>query len=275
MTSKFAAVIGRPIAQSLSPVIHRAGFASTGADWTYSAIDAGSEDLPAIIQRLREGAMHGVSVTMPLKSDVCSYLDRLDPAVHVLSSANTVSVADDGTLCGHSTDGDGLCDSIDEAGLSIVGRDFLILGAGGAARSIAEALVRRGSRRVAISNRTIDRANDLVARIDGTIVADALEIEVPRADVIVNATKVGMGTSEVPFDTAMLRSRTAVVDIVYHPIDTELLKQARAVGCPTIDGLRMLIHQAARQQFIWTGASPDVMAMTEAARRALESRPVT
>lgn len=278
MNTRHAAVIGHPVTHSLSPAIHTAGFRSTGVDWGYSAIDVAPDGLAAFIADLPRTSLRGLSVTMPHKNAVCALVDDVDATAAVLASANTVSVDDTGRTRAHTTDGDGFCDSLVEAGVSIDGSRFVVLGAGGAARSIVEALVRHRAGRVGVNNRTVDTARSLVdtmgepvTLVDAEILAD----EMSSCDVLVNATNVGMGSRQTPLDCDLLRTDVVVVDIVYHPLETELLRRARSAGCATVDGLRMLIHQAVRQQVLWTGMRPDTTMMTEAARRALESRPVT
>lgn len=278
MSTRHAAVIGHPVTHSLSPAIHTAGFRSTGVDWDYSAIDVPPEGLAAFVSDLSRTTLHGLSVTMPHKNAICALVDEVDATSALLASANTVTIDETGRTRAHTTDGDGFCDALVEAGVSIDGSRFLVLGAGGAARSIVEALVRHRAGRVGVSNRTVDTARSLVETMGEPVTlvsAGFLADEVSNSDVLVNATNVGMGSRQTPLDCNLLRSDLVVVDIVYHPLETELLRRARAAGCATVDGLRMLIHQAVRQQVLWTGMRPDTTMMTEAARRALESRPVS
>ncbi|MCE2763354.1 MAG: shikimate dehydrogenase [Ilumatobacteraceae bacterium] len=270
--TKLAVVIGDPIERSLSPVIHNAAFESLDLDWTYAPLRVSAEALPDFVSMLRGSSIAGVSVTMPHKQSVADLVDRLDASAATLSSVNTIVRSDSGELVGHSTDGDGLCDAFLEAGVSLSDRRVLVLGAGGAARSIVDALARTSCGSIHLHNRTARNAERLLplAGGRGTVVSDDdLPAVVHGCDVVINATSVGMGEPVSPLPDGVLNSSQVVADIVYHPLRTALLDQAESAGCRTIDGLRMLILQAVRQQVLWTGRRPDVTSMTRAARRAL------
>lgn len=271
--TRLAVVIGDPVSQSLSPVIHNAGFASTGADWTYAALGVTSAGLPSFVETVRDSTIGGVSVTMPHKADVARLVDELDESARALSSVNTIVRDDVGRLIGHSTDGDGLCDALVEDGVAVEGRTFLVIGAGGAARSIVDALVRRGAGSIRVHNRTVANAVNLLPLTLGRgslVDHDELIDAVVSSEIVVNASSIGMGESVSPVPIGSLRKGQVVVDIVYHPLRTTLLTQAEEAGCHTLDGLQMLIHQAVRQQVLWTGVRPDVAAMSAAAGRALD-----
>lgn len=275
--TRVAGVIGWPIEHSLSPTIHNAGFSSCGADWVYTAFPVPAGDCAEILQLCRQGVIGGLSVTMPHKTDVFHLVDRVSPAAASLRSVNTVSVEGDGSLVGHSTDGDGLVDSLLATDVDPTGRSVLVLGWGGAARSVVDALVRRGASRITVTNRSGVDPDELgtVAPASDTIAWSARNEVVDSYDMVMNCTSVGMGNDgDSPIDVAMLRPTSIVVDLVYHPLDTPLLAAATARGCRTVGGLGMLIHQAARQQRIWLGRDPDVAAMTEAALRRLRTPPV-
>lgn len=275
--TRIAGVIGWPIAHSLSPTIHNAGFASCGADWVYAAFPVPAGGCADILGLCRQGVIGGLSVTMPHKTDVFHLVDRVSPAAASLRSVNTVSVDADGSLIGHSTDGDGLVDSLLAAGVDPAGLSILVLGWGGAARSVVDALVRRRAARVTVTNRSgVDRVElGAIAPDSDTIEWTSRDEVVDSYDAIVNCTSVGMGDdANSPIDSASLRQSSVVVDLVYHPLETPLLVAAAARGCRTVGGLGMLIHQAARQQRIWLGRDPDVAAMTEAALRRLRTPPV-
>lgn len=272
--TKVAAVLGHPVRHSLSPVIHNAGFESLGVDWTYVALPTPIEQLTSVLDLCRAEVIAGASVTMPLKTAAYEAMDDVSPAARVLRSVNTVS-AIDGRLVGHSTDGDGLVDSLLEEGCTIRGSSALVLGWGGAARSVVDAIHRAGVERIVVTNRSgVDPLDLSVIEPSGRSVPwterDSTASEV---DFVINCTSVGMGDDDSsPLDTSVLRPSTTVVDLVYHPIETTLLKTARARGCPTVGGLGMLIHQAVRQQQIWLGQRPDPSVMKDAALQALAER---
>lgn len=269
---RLAAVIGSPVAHSLSPVIHRAAFEAAGIDWTYTAFDVPDGGAGAALDAMRALGIGGLSVTMPHKTAVAELVDRLDPAAGALRSVNTVSWDGD-ELVGSSTDGDGFVASLAEVGVDPSASSVGVVGAGGAARSLVDALARSGASSITVINRTAARAQqaaDLAPVASIGTVEDLADV-----DIVVNATSIGMGGSaDVPFDVGLLRGGQIVADLVYHPLETALLAAAAARGCRTIDGLGMLVHQAALQQEIWLGGGADIdtSAMRAAAEAELANR---
>ena len=193
---------------------------------------------------------------------------------------NTVVLRDDGSTFGASTDGPGFVGSLRSEGVVLDGGRFVVLGGGGAARSIVDALGRSGVADIAIVNRTGANAVTVAALASVARVGDVADIA--SADVLVNATSVGMVTfstgsagtasGELPVDPALLHDRLTVADIVYHPRRTALLAAAESVGARTVEGLGMLVHQAALQQELWTGVRPDPAVMARAAEAELARR---
>jgi len=269
--TRVAAVIGHPVGHSLSPALHNAGFASLGLDWVYTAFDVAPGAATAALAAMRALGLGGLSVTMPHKEDVAAAVDVLDPAAAALRSVNTVVPLADGRLAGHSTDGDGFVASMAAAGEPVEGRVVCVLGAGGAARSIVEALARNRAAAVIVVNRSAAPAAAAVALAGGVGRIGSAD-DVRAADVIVNATPVGMGTRELPLDVGLLHGDQVVADIVYHPRRTALLDAADAAGAVAVDGIGMLVHQAAMQEALWTGRTPDIAAMAVAAERELAAR---
>lgn len=274
-----AAVIGHPVGHSLSPALHRAGFDSLGADWVYVAFDVAPGRAVAALEAMRTLGLGGLSVTMPHKTDVAAAVDRADPAAVALASVNTVSRDVDGALVGHSTDGDGLVAALAAHDTPVEGQRIGVVGAGGAGRSIIDALGRHGAAEIIVVNRDPDRAAAGAALAPGTARVGLVQDLAP-ADIIINATPVGMSGSNTgdgthaatPVPTSVLRRTHTVVDIVYQPLETTFLQAAREVGARVIDGLGMLVHQAALQEQIWLGELPDVAAMRAAADRELTGR---
>jgi shikimate dehydrogenase len=268
---RVAAVIGHPVAHSLSPALHNAAFAAGGLDWTYVAFEVAPGAGVAALDAMRTLGIGGLSVTTPHKEAVAAAVDELDPEAAALRSVNTVSWDGHGRLVGHSTDGDGFVASLVAAGVDVAGAAVAIVGAGAAGRSVVDALGRSGAADVAVINRTPAQAAEAaalsaVARVGATA-------DIASASIVINATPVGMGTAELPFDPALLRAGQVVADLVYHPLQTALLVAAGAAGCTTVDGLGMLVHQAVLQQLIWTGVRPDPAVMRAAAEAELAARP--
>jgi shikimate dehydrogenase len=265
-----AAVIGSPVAHSLSPAIHNAAFEAAGLDWVYVAFEVAPGRAGAAVDAMRVLGLGGLSVTTPHKEDVAAAVDELAPAAKALRSVNTVAVTADGGLVGHSTDGDGLVAALADAGIRLPGAVVAVVGAGAAARSVIDAVGRAGANEIVVVNRTPKKAEEaaglaVVARI-GSI------DDVPGADVVVNATSVGLNSSAVPFEPGHLRRGQVVADLVYHPLETRLLAAARDRGCQVVDGLGTLVHQAVVQQELWTGRRPDPVVMRAAALAELARR---
>lgn len=273
---RLAALIGSPVEHSLSPVIHQAAFDTAGVDWTYVAFDVAEGGAAQAVDAMRLLGIAGLSVTMPHKRDVADAVDRLEPAARALQSVNTVSW--DGTeLVGSSTDGAGFVASLAEAGIDVSTCRVAVIGAGGAARSVIDALGRAGSPDITVLNRTREHA-ERAATLASTA-SVGIPSDVTRADIVINATSVGMGIDASSTDPAhlacrpdLLRDDQVVADLVYHPLRTAWLSAAEQVGARTIDGLGMLIHQAALQQERWLQITPDVGAMRSAAEAALADR---
>jgi shikimate dehydrogenase len=270
-TTKLAAVIGSPVRHSLSPVIHNAAFSAGALDWIYTAFEVAPGKAAEALAAMRVLGISGLSVTMPHKDDVAAAVDVLDPAATALRTANTVVLQDDGRLAGYSTDGAGFVASLREAGVEPSGMTVAVLGAGGAARSVIDALARVGVDQIVVINRSAARA-EAAAQLGARRGRVGDVADIAHVDLVVNATSVGMGSDEAPFDLALLRSTQVVADLVYHPIETALLRAARRCGATAVDGLGMLVHQAVLQQQLWTGVSPDPAAMRAAAEHELVAR---
>jgi len=273
---RVAALIGSPVEHSLSPVIHQAAFDAAGVDWTYAAFEVAPGGAGEAIAAMRVLGIVGLSVTMPHKHDVAAAVDRLDPAAEALRSVNTVSWHDD-ELVGSSTDGAGFVSSLASDGVEVAGAAVAVIGAGGAARSIIDELGRVGAASIRVINRTPERA--VSACELAAVAAVGSSDDIADAHIVVNASSVGMGVDpttamadDLPCDPSLLNAAQVVVDLVYHPLQTAWLLQAEGAGARTIDGLGMLIHQAALQQQVWLGQVPDVGVMRRAAEVALADR---
>jgi shikimate dehydrogenase len=208
---------------------------------------------------------------MPDKEAVIPGLDGLDPVARDLDAVNCV-VRRDGQLWGHNTDGAGFLDALRlDSGVDVSGKRCVVLGAGGAGRAVALALWTGEASEIIVVNRSADRAQQSVDLLHGLgRIGDPSDIR--GSDVVVNATSIGMGDGCLPFDSALLTPGHVVVDIVYKPVQTPLLVAAAAIGARTVDGLGMLVHQAAHAFRLWTGEEPPVDAMRAGAVEALAER---
>jgi len=268
-------VIGSPVRHSLSPAIHNAAFAASGSDWAYLAFEV---EEAGVVAALAGGAvlgLRGLSVTMPLKAAVAAAVDVLSPVAAVLGAVNTVTFGPDRTL-GDNTDGGGFLDAVAAAGVTLGGVRAVVLGAGGAARAVVAALAGVGADRVTVVNRTQARAA-AAADLAGAAGRVGAEGDVAAADLVVNATPIGMaatpGAGRLPPGGELVHAGQVVVDLVYHPVRTPLLIEAGRRGATVVDGVGMLVYQAARQFERWTGQPAPVEVMYGAARGALAPQP--
>jgi len=196
-------------------------------------------------------------------------LGEVDETARAARSVNTIAVSG-GRLIGSNTDGDGCCNAIEQAGVGIAGSRVVVVGAGGTARAIVATLARRGASDVAVINRTESRAQDVITSTNVARIGKAEDIA--DATILINATSVGMGTQETPVDATRLHSALVVLDAVYHPLETILLRDAKRAGAKTVDGLWMLVHQGALQQLAWFNEIGDVQLMRQAAVDELAQR---
>jgi len=277
--TRAAGVIGTPIRHSLSPTIFNAAFGAAGLDWAYLAFDVPEGAAGLALGGMRALGLDGLSVTMPHKAAVLDGLDELSADAEALGAVNCIS-RHGATLRGDNTDGPGLVDSLRiDDGIDVAGLRTVVVGAGGAGRAVARALAAAGAREVVIVNRSIDAAERAVA-LAGAMARVGEADDVGGADLVVNATPLGMGvvvttTGEhepLPVDPARLGTGQVVVDLVYHPHVTPLLTAVRERGLRGINGLGMLIHQAAHAFRLWTSEEPPLEAMSAAAVAALGQR---
>jgi shikimate dehydrogenase len=258
-------ILGQPVAHSLSPAMHNAAFRHLGLNAVYVAFPV--TDLQKAVAGIRGLNIQGVSVTIPFKEEIIPLLDELDPHAARMGAVNTV-VNRQGRLLGYNTDWLGALKALQEK-TAIAGEHFLILGAGGAARAIVYGILKERGR---VTVTDLDAARAAALARDFAVEAISLNTlgQCP-ATVLVNATPVGMApqVDDIPINPELLSHFRLVMDIVYRPLTTRLLKEAQARGGATIDGLKMLLHQAEAQFELWTGQPAPEEAMSRAAYTAL------
>lgn len=263
-STRVAGVIGTPIRHSLSPVLHNAAFRALDLDWVFLAFEVAAGEGAAAVTAMRTLGIEGLSVTMPHKADVIPALDKLSPTAERLGAVNTIT-QQGGRLLGESTDGPGFLDALRlDEGFDPAGTRAVVLGAGGAARAVVLALAEAGACEVVVVNRTAARAEEAV-QLAGGVGRAGEAADAGDTDLVVNATSVGMGDGRSPIDVELLSAGQLVVDLVYHPAVTPLVAGARAQGATAVNGLGMLIHQAAHAFRHWTGQEPPLPAMSAAA----------
>ncbi|MFB6296095.1 MAG: shikimate dehydrogenase [Halobacteriales archaeon] len=261
-------LIGNPVGHSLSPPMHEAGYRERGIDARYVTFEPEPDDAAAAIEAAETLGIAGLNVTIPFKQDVLSAVEPDDLAARI-GAVNTVDFSTS-PPSGYNTDAVGVRRSFEHHDVAIDGTDAVLVGAGGAGRAVAFALADAGAS-VSIANRTEERAHDLAAEVSGATGhgLDGLSDLVPGADILVNATSVGMEEDRSPVPSEILHGDLAVLDAVYRPLETRLLREAAAAGATTIDGAWMLLYQGVAAFERWTGESAPVEAMNDALRERL------
>jgi shikimate dehydrogenase len=261
-TAPRAFVMGHPIGHSRSPMLHGYWLKRYSIPGSYERLDIAPGDLSSFFDSFRDKGWIGGNVTVPHKTNVMPHLDRLDETARSIGAVNTLWW-EDGALVGGNTDGIGFIGNLDELapGWDSAARRAVILGAGGATRAAVHALRGRGLE-VALCNRTLGKADELAARFGAGVTAhglDKLDGLMDGADLLDNTTSLGMvGQPPLSIDLAALKPAAIVYDVVYVPLETELLKAAKARGLRTVDGLGMLLHQAVEGFRHWFGRTPEV-----------------
>ncbi|RDJ31444.1 MAG: shikimate dehydrogenase [Crenarchaeota archaeon] len=262
---KTYAVIGDPIDHSLSPNIHNAAFKELNMDCTYIAYRIPKGELLEGLESLKKINISGFNVTIPHKVEVMKYIDKVDEDCSLIGAANTIS-NENNVLKGYNTDMEGFLDPLHRRDLKMNDFQVLLLGAGGAARAITAGLVKEDVKSIMIANRTRDNANSLAQFANkigmSTEVSLLNEIgDVTNYDLIINATSIGLKNEPSPIPTKSIRKNSIVYDIVYNPMNTDLIKGAKEKGATIIYGYEMLLGQAIRAFEIWhkTKAPYEVM----------------
>ena len=265
-------VIGDPVAHSLSPTLHNAAFEALGLDWIYVAFPVPRGRAADAVAAVPALGLAGFNVTMPHKEDVAGACDELTADAAALRSANTVVARLDGSTLGDSTDGPGFLDALADEDIDVAGQPVLVLGAGGAARAVVLALGRAGAA-VTVAARRPEAARAAAALAPGAMSTSLAEAVPAAFPVVVNATPLGMSAGDPsPVDPASFVAGQTVFDLIYHPADTPLLVAARSRGARAVNGLGMLLHQAARSFTLWTGEAAPLDAMRSAVTAALAER---
>ena len=278
--TRLLGIIGYPLGHSLSPVFQQAALDALWLDVRYERWETPPETLVERLRSLRQPDVLGANVTVPHKEAVNPLLDSVDEWARTVGAVNTI-VSRDGSLTGYNTDSVGFLQGLAEASFNPRGVSVLLLGAGGAARGVALALAREGVASIAIANRTAERAQalaGLVARHGPRTEAlplggAALREAALRSQLIVNTTTLGMlhspGESASPLSPAWIPASALVYDLVYNPLETPLLREARRAGARTQGGLAMLLHQGAAAFVLWTGREAPVDVMRSVLRQVL------
>jgi len=281
--TRVCAIIGDPVEHSLSPVMHNAAFKELGLNLVYVAFTVTTKELKTAISSARSLGLRGLNVTMPHKNAVMNYLDEVDATAKSIGAVNTI-LNNQGKLIGYNTDGNGAMIALQENGVYPEKKKMLLLGAGGAAKAIAYQAAQDVDELV-ILNRTPAKAKELAEVLqknfgkkvkDETLSSAVLENELETTDILVNATSVGMhpDVNISPVPSNLLKRDLCVMDIIYNPLETRLVMDAKAVGAKVVSGVDMLIYQGAVAFEVWTNCPAPVDVMRKAALSELEKQGV-
>lgn len=282
--TRLVALLGSPVEHSQSPRMQNACFQAAGVDLVYLAFDVPLDRLREAVQALRLLNVRGANVTMPLKREICRYLDKLSPSAQLASAVNTI-LNEDGVLTGHSTDGEGYMMSLADAGVDYVGKAITIAGAGGAGTAVAIEAATAGVKSISMFNvkdAFYAKGEATVAMLRARFGCDAamfdladqaaLRRAMSGSDIFINGTPIGMEATRaqsVITDAGFFHPGLVVSDLIYVPAETTLLEMARSAGCKTVSGLGMQLFQGVRAFQLWTGKDMPL----DVARRALFGGP--
>jgi shikimate dehydrogenase len=279
-TTRLTGVIGFPIEHSLSPAIHNKAFEMLNLDCVYVPIRVEPGKIGQLLNGIKAMNFAGINVTIPHKQAVMPYLDHIDQEARLVGAVNTIKNVN-GKLYGYTTDTGGYIQSLAEKGITLKGKKVLVLGGGGAARSLAVGLaLRKIPLCLTILGRTVGKVKKIIRDIQsnthlpirgGRLTDTALGEELEQNDLVINCTAVGMHPKKdaTPIPRAFLRKGLIVSDIIYNPLETRLLREAKKAGCITIDGLGMLLFQGMAAFEIWTGKRPPMGPLRKEAMKYL------
>ncbi len=272
-------LIGSPVGHSGSPAMYNYCFEKLGLDYAYLAFDIKVEEVEKAIDAIKTFRMRGCNVTMPCKNEAVKYMDELSPAARIIGAVNTI-VNEDGRLTGHITDGQGFVDNLRDHGVEIAGKKIIVCGGGGAAAAIQVQCALEGAREISVFNikdaffeRTLQTAEKIrqekpecVVNVYDIADNEKMREEIASSDILANATIVGMKPMDqesVVKDVTMFHPGLVVVDAVYNPKETKMLREAKAAGCTCIDGQGMLVWQGAEAFKLYTGQEMPVQEVKE------------
>ena len=262
-------VLGSPISHSISPQMHNEAFRQLGMDCIYLAFEVGVDGMQTAVEGLRALNARGYNVTMPNKNIMATLCDRLSPAAEIIGAVNTV-VNDNGILTGYTTDGTGYMRAVEDAGHNIIGKKMTLLGTGGASTAVLVQAALDGLSEISVFSRSTskfnERARDIIEKLKEHSSCKVnlydledearLRHEISESAILTNGTSVGMAPdvdTSLINDSSIFHKDLIVSDIIYNPRETKLMKLAKEAGCPTFNGLYMLLYQGAEAFKIWTG----------------------
>ncbi|PYZ98716.1 shikimate dehydrogenase [Alteribacter lacisalsi] len=263
-------VFGHPVAHSMSPVMHKAALGELNIEGSYEAYDIGPEELEDGIKSMKSEGYRGMNITLPHKVAVMDHLDAVSEEAEAIGAVNTI-VNENGKLTGYNTDGQGFLDSVLEQVEDLSGKRVLLIGAGGASRAVAVSFARHGVKELAITNRTLSKANEIAVRCKKWCDSRVLPATMAQAaftgyDLIINTTSIGMSpdVNRMPMSLETVKRNALVCDLIYNPEETRWLREAEKKGAKTLNGIGMFINQGALAFEMWTGKKAPREAMKQA-----------
>lgn len=279
--TKILCVIGHPIKHSLSPAMHNAALQESSLDFIYLAFDVPPEDLEKAVIEFKKHDIKGINVTIPHKETIIKYLDHVDPLAKKIGAVNTIK-NEEGNLIGKNTDAFGAKQALINAGFDIKEKKVLILGAGGAARAVSFALSDESDKIFIcdiIEKKAIALANDLKDKMKIKAIGKKSNYEILKSliidvDILINTTPVGMypDVNKTPISKDLLADHLFVYDVIYNPLNTQLLKDASEIGCKTLNGIEMFISQGALAFEWWTDIKPNTNTMKKTIIEILKTK---
>lgn len=270
--TKTLCIIGYPVGHTMSPIMHNATIKELDLNYVYVAFNVNPDNLEKAVQGFRALDIKGINVTIPHKETIIKYLDEIDPISEKMGAINTIK-NDDGYLKATNTDAAGARKSLIDAGFMIEGKNIVFIGSGGAARSIAY-ILSEDAKKIVLTDIVEERAvtvareitKNMEANVEGKLAsAKVLAEEIKHADLLINATPIGMHPKEgdSPISKDLLHQELFIFDVIYNPMETQLMKEAAEIGCKTLSGLDMLINQGVIAFKWWTGKIPDSKLMKD------------
>ena len=260
-TTALCGIVLHPVGHTRSPAMHNAAFATLGLDARYLAFDVAEDRLEAAIAGARALGIRQLAVSIPHKVSVMQHLDEIDETARAIGAVNTVTRRGD-QLVGDNTDWRGAMRALEREG-NLSGAEAVVLGAGGTARAVTYGLLHQGAR-VHVLNRTEAKAESLASQLGAQSAGSLDQLTSTPHDILVNTTSVGLQTDESPVPASALRKDSIVMDAVYAPPQTRLLRDAQARGAKTVEGKWMLVYQAAEQLRLWTNQEAPIEVMADA-----------
>lgn len=270
--TKQLAIIGTDIGHSKSPAMMNAAFRAMDLNYYYYAMNILTKDFGEVMYGIKKMPFAGLTITIPYKIECMKYLDKIDPLAKIIGAVNTIKISN-GTMEGFNTDGAGFVSGLEkDCGITVPDNTFFVIGAGGVARAIATVLASKSPKKLFIANRTYEKAAALAGKLNCHFgercyplhLDEGARKYLDQSTVLINATNVGMPPYEAlsPIDLTWLRPDLMVADVIYNPRKTRLLTEAERIGCRTVNGQSLLLHQGEIAFQIWTGlkAPSDVMA---------------